>query len=210
MREKTNHSINTRQDDLFRLTTKTKDYYIMRACQACPYDHDFCEQIETCPAFHQLMHKLGEYEDIMDIGSLAREHNRKSIMSLPLESEYGDCWLYESHLGGGIYAEPEPLDPDILYCEECGDSDHLLGYAATLLDALNLCRDSGYDGEWLFSTLMEIYYPSVKLYFPDLDDILDADLESDTQPVSALDKPMITAAINRLQQLANQKKPDSH
>ena len=39
-------------------------------------------------------------------------------------------YLYESHMGG-LYTSEEPLDYDYLYCEECCDSDHELGYFET-------------------------------------------------------------------------------
>lgn len=35
-------------------------------------------------------------------------------------------YLYESHLGG-YYSSPEYLTDDELYCEECGDSDYIVG-----------------------------------------------------------------------------------
>lgn len=36
-------------------------------------------------------------------------------------------YIYESHLGG-LYATEESLDFDLLYCDQCGDYDHELGY----------------------------------------------------------------------------------
>ena len=48
--------------------------------------------------------------------------------------------IYESHMGG-LYTSDEPLDYEDLYCEECGDSDQLIGYAETREDAWNLFKD---------------------------------------------------------------------
>ena len=42
---------------------------------------------------------------------------------------------------GGLYTSDEPLDYEDLYCEECGDSDQLIGYAETREDAWNLFKD---------------------------------------------------------------------
>ena len=49
-------------------------------------------------------------------------------------------YIYESHMGG-LYTSDEPLDYEDLYCEECGDSDSLLGYAETKEDVWNLLKD---------------------------------------------------------------------
>ena len=49
-------------------------------------------------------------------------------------------YIYESHMGG-LYTSDEPLDYEDLYCEECGDSDWLIGYAETREDAWNLFAD---------------------------------------------------------------------
>ena len=49
-------------------------------------------------------------------------------------------YIYESHMGG-LYTSEEPLDYEDLYCEECGDSDSLLGYAETREGAWNLFKD---------------------------------------------------------------------
>ena len=55
-------------------------------------------------------------------------------------------YFYESHLGGFYFSETE-LDYDMLYCEQCGDSDNLIGYAETKEDALKLLIDDDYDDE---------------------------------------------------------------
>ena len=49
-------------------------------------------------------------------------------------------YIYEGHMGG-IYTSDEPLDYEDLYCEECGDSDWLIGYAETREEAWNLLKD---------------------------------------------------------------------
>ena len=49
-------------------------------------------------------------------------------------------YIYESHLGG-LYTSDEYLDYDDLYCEQCGDSDWLIGYAATKEEAWKLLKD---------------------------------------------------------------------
>lgn len=49
-------------------------------------------------------------------------------------------YIYESHLGG-LYTSDRYLDFDELYCEQCGDSDWLVGYAATREEAWELLKD---------------------------------------------------------------------
>lgn len=49
-------------------------------------------------------------------------------------------YIYESHLGG-LYTSDEYLDYDDLYCEQCGDSDWLIGYADTKREAWDLLTD---------------------------------------------------------------------
>ena len=49
-------------------------------------------------------------------------------------------YIYESHLGG-LYTSDEYLDYDDLYCEQCGDSDWLIGYADTRKEAWKLLKD---------------------------------------------------------------------
>lgn len=48
-------------------------------------------------------------------------------------------YIYESHMGG-LYTEDEPLSYDEEYCEECGDSDSLLGYARDKKSARELLK----------------------------------------------------------------------
>lgn len=49
-------------------------------------------------------------------------------------------YIYESHMGG-LFVTDEELDFDQTYCETCGDSDYLLGYAETREEAWNLLKD---------------------------------------------------------------------
>lgn len=49
-------------------------------------------------------------------------------------------YIYQEHLGG-LYTSDEYLDCDDLYCEQCGDSDWLIGYATTRAEAWELLRD---------------------------------------------------------------------
>ena len=45
-------------------------------------------------------------------------------------------YIYEGHMGG-LYTSDEPLDYEDLYCDQCGDSDWLIGYAETKEEAWN-------------------------------------------------------------------------
>lgn len=49
-------------------------------------------------------------------------------------------YIYESHLGG-LYVETEELDYDMLYCEECGDSDQLLLKSDNIYDIAEFLKD---------------------------------------------------------------------
>ena len=49
-------------------------------------------------------------------------------------------YIYEGHLGG-LYTSEEPLEYEDLYCEECGDSDTLIGYAETKEEAWNVLKE---------------------------------------------------------------------
>ena len=50
-------------------------------------------------------------------------------------------YIYEGHLGS-LYTSYDELDYKDLYCEQCGDSDWLIGYAATREEAWELLKDS--------------------------------------------------------------------
>ena len=49
-------------------------------------------------------------------------------------------YIYQSHMGG-LFVTDEELDFDQTYCEICGDSDFLIGYAETREEAWNLLKD---------------------------------------------------------------------
>ena len=49
-------------------------------------------------------------------------------------------YIYEGHLGG-LYTTEEPLEYEDLYCEECEDSDTLIGYAETKEEAWNVLKE---------------------------------------------------------------------
>jgi len=50
-------------------------------------------------------------------------------------------YLYESHLGG-IYYTSRKLSHKQLYCEQCGDSDWLIGPFETIKELWSLIKDS--------------------------------------------------------------------
>lgn len=43
-------------------------------------------------------------------------------------------YIYQGHMGG-LYATHQEQPWDMLYCEQCGDSDHLIGHANNLAEA---------------------------------------------------------------------------
>lgn len=49
-------------------------------------------------------------------------------------------YIYESHMGG-LFVSDDELDYEQTYCETCGDSDFLLGYAETREEAWELLKD---------------------------------------------------------------------
>ena len=66
-------------------------------------------------------------------------------------------YIYEGHLGS-LYTSDEYLDYDDLYCEQCGDSDWLIGYAATRAEAWELLSDkTDIDGSggWAYNYVQE-------------------------------------------------------
>ena len=54
--------------------------------------------------------------------------------------------VYENHLGGIYFSEYE-IDPEFLYCDQCGDWDSHLGHADTRDEVLELVTDVDEDGE---------------------------------------------------------------
>ena len=70
-------------------------------------------------------------------------------------------YIYENHMGG-LYTSEIELDWEMLYCEECGDSDSLIGYAETREEAWDLLKDDtningsgGWDYEYVQQFLDE-------------------------------------------------------
>lgn len=49
-------------------------------------------------------------------------------------------YIYQSHMGG-LYTSDDVLDYEQTYCETCGDSDWLIGYAETREEAWELLKD---------------------------------------------------------------------
>lgn len=49
-------------------------------------------------------------------------------------------YIYQSHMVG-LFLSDDVLDYEQTYCETCGDSDYLLGYAETREEAWNLLKD---------------------------------------------------------------------
>lgn len=51
-------------------------------------------------------------------------------------------YIYASHLYyGEIYLSDERLDYDVLYCEQCSDSDWEVGVANSYEEALNIIKE---------------------------------------------------------------------
>lgn len=49
-------------------------------------------------------------------------------------------YIYEDHMGG-LYTSDRELSYDEVHCEQCGDTDLLIGYAATKEEAWNLLKE---------------------------------------------------------------------
>lgn len=49
-------------------------------------------------------------------------------------------YIYHGHMGG-LYTSDGEIDYEDLYCEQCGDSDDLIGYADTKEQAWKLLID---------------------------------------------------------------------
>lgn len=59
-------------------------------------------------------------------------------------------YIYESHMGG-LYVSDEELPWEGLYCETCGDTDWLIGYAETREEARDLLERHADDMDTLWS-----------------------------------------------------------
>lgn len=66
-------------------------------------------------------------------------------------------YIYESHTGC-LFVSDDILDYEQTYCEICGDSDYLLGYAETREEAWNLLKDDtniNGSGGWNYEYVQE-------------------------------------------------------
>ena len=66
-------------------------------------------------------------------------------------------YIYEGHLGS-LYTSDRALDWEETHCEQCGDSDWLVGYAATKSEAWDLLKDAtdiNGSGGWSYDYVME-------------------------------------------------------
>ena len=83
-------------------------------------------------------------------------------------------YLYESHLGG-IYVMDKKLSSESLYCEQCGDSDWLIGSFKTIEDFWNLIKDDcdivgcgGWSLQYLYPMMVKMFnLPDVVEYRDD-------------------------------------------
>ena len=66
-------------------------------------------------------------------------------------------YIYESHMGS-LFVSDDILDYEQTYCETCGDSDFLLGYAEIKEEAWNLLKDNtdiNSSGGWNYEYVQE-------------------------------------------------------
>lgn len=66
-------------------------------------------------------------------------------------------YIYEGHTGS-LYTSDEVLDYEDTYCETCGDSDWLIGYANTREEAWRLLKsatDIDGSGGWDYNYVQE-------------------------------------------------------
>lgn len=66
-------------------------------------------------------------------------------------------YIYQGHLCS-LYTSDEYLDYDDLYCEQCGDSDWLIGCATTRAEAWELLKDDtdiNGSGGWDYNYVQE-------------------------------------------------------
>lgn len=79
-------------------------------------------------------------------------------------------YIYESHLGG-IYTTDYELDYETLYCEQCGDSDQLIGTIGTVGELLTVISDMvayrSYPTEYIQEEINE-RYPELNITLPPL------------------------------------------
>lgn len=66
-------------------------------------------------------------------------------------------YIYESHMGS-LFVSDDILDYEQTYCEICGDSDFLLGYAEIKEEAWGLLKDNtdiNSSGGWNYEYVQE-------------------------------------------------------
>lgn len=66
-------------------------------------------------------------------------------------------YIYQSHMGG-LFVTDEVLSYEQTYCETCGDSDYLIGYAETREEAWELLKDDtdiNGSGGWNYDYVQE-------------------------------------------------------
>lgn len=85
-------------------------------------------------------------------------------------------YIYENHMGG-FYSSDESLDYEDLYCAQCGDSDHELGFASTVKEALWLLLDESYNIE-IVKEFIEREF-GVNLKIPDAEPVADMTIKAD-------------------------------
>ena len=65
-------------------------------------------------------------------------------------------FIYESHMGGCLFSAEEELDWEELYCEECGDSDRLIGEYDDPYQFFEDCKEE-YDPVYLMRFIEEYF-----------------------------------------------------
>ena len=105
-------------------------------------------------------------------------------------------YLYDSHMGG-LYTSDEKLNYDYLYCEQCGDSDTLIGSFSTIQDFWNLIKEKcSINGSGGYS--LQYVYPILVSEFNLPDNVqYENDYERDCGFCSNSDKEIL-AKINEL------------
>lgn len=66
-------------------------------------------------------------------------------------------YIYEGHMGS-LYVSDDIIDDDDLYCDVCGDSDWLIGFATNRSEAWDLLKDSADingSGGWDYDYVLE-------------------------------------------------------
>lgn len=104
-------------------------------------------------------------------------------------------YLYESHLGS-LYISDDYIDDDELYCEECGDSDWLLGQFNSIEEFWNLIEDK-VDIRGSGGYALQYIYPIIVVGF-ELDDKLDFDNGIDWPLYCTWDDERIIGRIEEL------------